>query len=449
MKQRTFKHGIHPARDGKAYTKDAPIQEYRATGQAVYPLSQHIGAPAKAIVAVGDEVKVGQMIAEADGFVSVPICGAVSGKVKAIEPRLTINGRKVPCIVIENDGAFTPIDTLGQERDPRGMTKEAILAAIRDAGIVGQGGAGFPTHVKLTMKEGVSPDTVIINAAECEPYLTSDYRLMLEQPDKLLAGLQVVLQLFNTARGVIAIENNKPEAIRLLTEKTAAYDRIEVCSLKTKYPQGGERMLIHAVTGRDIHSKKLPIDAGCVVLNVSTVVSIDNAVRYQIPQISTVMTLTGDGMNTPCNVAVPTGTSHAELVEAFGGLKEGVKKIVSGGPMMGQAMTDLNVPVVKTSSSVLAMLNDEVAEWEPSPCIRCGRCVRACPSFLVPAMMGKVADAGDLAAYEALNGMECIECGCCTYVCPAKRRLTQSFKFAKTAINDARKRAKASADAKQ
>ena len=449
MKQRTFRHGIHPARDGKAYTKDAPIQDYRPTGEAVYPLSQHIGAPAKAIVAVGDEVKVGQMIAEPGGFVSAAICSAVSGKVKAIEPRMTINGRKSPAIVIDNDGAFTPIPTLGEERDPATLSNEEILTIIRDAGIVGQGGAGFPTHVKLTMKEGVAPDTVIINAAECEPYLTSDYRLMLERPEQLLAGLRVVLQLFPAARGVIGIENNKPEAIRLLRDLTAGDERISVCALKTKYPQGGERMLIHAVTGRDINSKKLPIDAGCVVLNVSTTISIYQAVCRQTPLISTVMTLTGDGVNTPCNVAVPVGTDHAELMEAFGGLKGEPEKLISGGPMMGNAMTDLHVPVVKASSSILAMMQDEVAQWEPSPCIRCGRCVRACPSMLVPAMMGKAADAGDLAAFESLNGMECIECGCCTYVCPAKRRLTQSFKFAKNAVNAARRRAKESADAKK
>lgn len=449
MKQCTFRHGIHPARDGKAITQDAPIQEYHPTGEAVYPLSQHIGAPAKAIVAVGDEVKVGQRIAEPDGFVSAAICSAVSGKVKAIEPRLTVNGRKSLAIVIENDGAFTPIEGLGEPRDAASLTGEEMLSIIRDAGIVGQGGAGFPTHVKLTMKPGIAPDTIIVNAAECEPYLTSDYRLMLEQPERLLEGLRVVLQLFPEARGVIAIENNKPEAIRLLQTLTADEPRMSVCVLKTKYPQGGERMLIHAVTGRDIHSKKLPIDAGCVVINVSTTISIYMAVCRQIPQIYTVMTLTGDAVNTPCNVAVPVGTDHAELMEAFGGFKAAPEKIVSGGPMMGSAMVDLHVPVVKASSSILAMLQDEVAGWEPSPCIRCGRCVRACPSMLVPAMMGKAADAGDLAAFESLNGMECIECGCCTYVCPAKRRLTQSFKFAKTAVNAARRRAKESADVKK
>ncbi len=441
--QGTFRHGIHPVKDGKGYTKDAAIQAYRPTGEAVYPLSQHIGAPAKPIVAVGDAVLVGQMIAAPDGFVSAAICSAVSGRVKAIEPRMTVNGRKAPAIVIENDGAFTPIPTLGEKRDPVSLSREEILAIIRDAGIVGQGGAGFPTHVKLTMKEGVAPDTVIVNAAECEPYLTSDYRLMLEQPERLLAGLKVVLGMFPGARGVIAIEKNKPQAITRLADLTAQEEGVSVCPLKTKYPQGGERMLIHAVTGRDICSKNLPIDAGCVVLNVSTAISIYAAVCESTPLISTIMTLTGDGMAKPCNVCVPTGTNQAELVEAFGGLRGTPEKLISGGPMMGQALVTLDVPVVKASSAVLAMARDEVAMWEPSACIRCGRCVRACPSMLLPAMMGTAADAGNLDEFERLNGMECIECGCCTYVCPAKRRLTQSFKFAKTAVNAARRRAKA------
>lgn len=438
MKQRTFKHGIHPMCDGKAYTRNTPIRDLRATGQAVYPLGQHIGSPAKAIVAVGDEIKVGQMIAQADGFVSAAICSAVSGRVAAIEPRLTVGGHRALSVVIDNDGAYTPLPTLGQARDHRGMTSEEILSAIRDAGVVGQGGAGFPTHVKLTGKEGRHVDTVIVNAVECEPYLTCDYRLMLEHPEQVLEGLRVVLSLFDGARGVIAIENNKPEAIRRLADLTAQDERMEVCALKTKYPQGGERMLIRTITGRSVNSKKLPIEIGCVVLNVSTVWSIYRAVCRQTPQVTTVMTVTGDGVNTPCNVAVPVGTSYKELLEAVGGLKGEVQKVIVGGPMTGVAMTDLHVPVEKTSSAILAVMQDEVAQWEPSPCIRCGRCVRACPSFLVPAMMGKVADAADLAAFERLNGMECIECGCCTYVCPAKRRLTQSFKFAKTAVKAAR-----------
>ncbi len=446
MKQRTFRHGIHPAYDGKALTADKAIETYRPCGEAVYPLSQHIGAPAKPVVAVGDTVLVGQRIAAPDGFVSAAICSAVSGRVKAIEPRMTVNGRVAPAVVIENDGAFTPVDTLGVVRDPATLSSEEILAAVRDAGIVGQGGAGFPTHIKLTAKPGVSPDTVIVNAAECEPYLTSDYRLMLEQPEQLLAGLKVVLQLFPDARGVIAIENNKPQAIDKLAALTKSEERVQVCVLKTKYPQGGERMLIHAVTGRSISSVKLPIDAGCVVLNVSTVLSIYAAVCESTPLLSTVVTLTGDGMAKPCNVRVPVGTGMAELVEAFGGLKGEPQKIISGGPMMGTAMTSLEVPVTKASSAILALQADEVAAWEPSACIRCGRCVRACPEMLLPAMMGKAADAGNLEEFEQLNGMECIECGCCTYVCPAKRRLTQSFKFAKTSVRAARQRAKAAAE---
>ena len=442
MKQGTFHHGVHPADDGKAYTKEQAIRPFRPAGEAVYPLSQHIGAPAQPVVAVGDPVLVGQMIAQPGGFVSAAICSAVSGTVKAIEPRRTISGKSVPSIVVENDGAFTPLPELGQERDPATLSAQEILDIIRDAGIVGQGGAGFPTHVKLTMKPGVAPDTVIVNAAECEPYLTSDYRMMMEQPDKLAAGLRVVLQLFPEARGVIGIENNKPDAIRLLTETVAGDDRITVKPLKTKYPQGGERMLIDAVTGRKIHSGCLPIDAGCVVMNVSTVISVYQAVCRHTPQITTIMSVTGDGAASPCNLAVPVGSSHREVLEAAGGFIGEPEKVISGGPMMGFAMTDLDVPVTKTSSSILAMSRDEVAQWEPTNCIRCGRCVKACPEFLVPPLLAQDADSHDLDAFAAHNGMECIECGCCTYVCPAKRRLTQSFKFARAAVA-AKRRAQA------
>lgn len=448
MNHRTFKHGIHPADDGKAYTKDAAIRLIRPQGEAVYPLSQHIGAPAVPAVAVGDPVLVGQPIATGGGFVSAAICSAFSGKVKAIEPRTVISGQAVMSIVIENDGAFTPIPELDTPRDPASLSAADILGIIRDAGIVGQGGAGFPTHVKLSMKEGVQPDTVIVNAAECEPYLTSDYRMMTEVPDQLLGGLSVVLRLFPQAQGVIAVEDNKPDALRNLSAMAEKYERIRVQALKTKYPQGGERMLIHAVTGRDIYSGKLPIDAGCVVLNVSTAISIYLAVCRHIPQIYTVMSVTGDGAATPCNLAVPVGTNHAEVLELAGGLAGEPEKIISGGPMMGFAMPSLDVPVTKTSSSILAIQHDEVARWEPTACIRCGRCMRACPEFLVPTALAEAADANDFAAFEALNGMECIECGSCTYVCPAKRRLTQSFKFARAAVGAERRRKAAEQKAK-
>lgn len=443
MIRHTFKRGVHPSNDGKSLTKDAAIREIRPVGEAVYPLTQHLGAPAQPVVQVGDRVLVGQTLAAPGGFVSTAICSGVSGTVKAIEQRVTVTGRETLSVVVDNDGKYTPIPEMGQPRDAATLSHEEILNIIRDAGVVGQGGAGFPTHVKLTMKEGVQPDTVIVNAAECEPYLTSDYRLLMEQPQQVLDGLQILLQLFPKAQGVIGIEDNKPEAIALLQKLTADNPRVSVAVLKTKYPQGGERMLIHAVTGRDIYSAKLPIDAGCVVLNVSTVMSVWLAVCRHIPQITTIMTITGDAVNTPCNLAVPIGVSHREVLELGGGLKGEPEKLISGGPMMGQALPSLDVPVLKTSSAVLAMATDEVARWEPTACIRCGRCVRACPSGLVPATLVQASDASDLDAFEKLNGMECIECGSCTYVCPAKRRLTQSFRYARGAVNARRRAAQA------
>ncbi len=440
MKLRSFKNGIHPADDGKALTAHAVIREIFPSGEAVYPLSQHIGAPAQPCVAVGDAVLVGQPIAQPAGFVSVAICSAVSGTVKAIEERMGVNGRAAKAIVIDNDGAYTPLPTLGQSRDADGLTAEVLLGIIRDAGIVGQGGAGFPTHVKLTMKEGVQPDTVVVNAAECEPYLTSDYRLLLEKTDEFIAGIRVLLQLYPAAVCRIGIENNKPAAIAVLKEKLAGENRIAICPLKTKYPQGGERMLIHAVTGRDINSKKLPIDAGCVVVNVSTVWSIYRAVCRQIPQITAIMTVTGDAAAAPCNLAVPTGISYRQVLEEAGGLKGEAEKLIAGGPMMGQALLSLDVPVTKTSSAILAMTTDQVALQEPTPCIRCGRCVGACPSGLVPATLVQASDANDLETFQRLGGMECMECGSCTYVCPARRRLTQSFRYARSAVAANRKK---------
>lgn len=440
MKMRTFKHGIHP-NDGKALTADAAIQPFRPTGEAVYPLSQHIGAPAKPVVAVGDTVTVGQMLAQPDGFISAAVCSAVSGKVKAIERRRTVNGKEVPSVVVNNDGLFTPCEGYDTPRDYTTLSPQAILDIIRDAGIIGQGGAGFPTHVKLTMKEGVQPEYILVNAAECEPYLTSDYRLMLERPEQLLEGLQVLLYMFPQAQAIIGIEANKPRAITLLTDKMAEAPRIAVQALETKYPQGGERMLIRALTGREIHATKLPIAAGCVVMNVSTVVSIGQAVCHRIPQISTVVSITGDAVANPCNLEVPVGSSQREVLDFAGGLKAEAEKIISGGPLMGISMISLDVPILKTSGAILAMQRDEVAAWEPTACIRCGRCVRACPEFLLPPMLAQAADNGDWEGFEKLYGIECMECGSCTFVCPAKRRLTQSFRTAKATLNDKRRAA--------
>ena len=339
-------------------------------------------------------------------------------------------------IIIEPD-AEQPDEFIPVTESVEGITDESSkLDLVKAAGIVGMGGAGFPTNVKVTPKNEEEIDYVIVNGAECEPYLTSDYRLMLERPEDLIQGLHVVLSLFDNAKGVIAIEDNKPEAIAKLQYLTDSDPDIEVKVLKTKYPQGAERQVIYVTTGRKINSKMLPADAGCIVDNVQTVLAIYDAVCKTTPSMSRVVTLTGDAMAEPQNYKVKFGMSHAELLEEAGGLKENAKKLISGGPMMGMAMYDLNTPITKTSSSILAMSEDEVEKFEPTNCIRCGRCATVCPSHLVPQMMAQAAERNDLDYFQKLNGMECYECGTCTFVCPAKRRLTQIFKQARRAVMD-------------
>ena len=417
----TFRGGVHPY-EGKDLSKDLPIKTVQPKKELVFPMGQHIGAPATPIVAKGDKVLVGQKIGEASGFISANICSSVSGTVKAVEPRMLLNGSQATCVVIENDGEYAAIEGLGEDRDYTKLSADEIRDIVKEAGVVGMGGAGFPTNVKLAPKEPDKIDYILVNGAECEPYLTSE---------EIVGGLKVILHIFDKAKGLICIEDNKPEAIAKMQEAVKDEDRIEVKVLKTKYPQGGERTLISAATGRKIYSAKLPADAGCIVDNVSTVIAIYRAVCKQTPLITRVVTLTGEAFNTPINVDVRIGCSHAELVEEGDGFKEEPKKIISGGPMMGFAMFDLNVPVTKTSSSILAMTKDEVAENEPTPCIRCGRCVEACPGNLVPQKMAEAAMNKDYDTFVKLNGMECYECGSCTYVCPAKRPLTQSFKQAR------------------
>ena len=419
----TFKGGLHPY-DGKELSKDKPIREYLPQGEMVYPLSQHIGAPAVPCVAKGDRVLAGQKIAEAGGFVSANIHSSVSGTVKAIEPRATVSGAKVNSIVVENDGQYEQVEFAPvKERTP-----EAVIGAIKEAGIVGLGGAGFPTHVKLSPKNPDQIDTIIINGAECEPYITADYRCMMEVPEQVFSGLNLILSLFPKAKGVIGIEDNKPEAIAKMQALCKGESRIEVAQLKTKYPQGAERSLIYAVTGRSINSGMLPADAGCIVDNVATAIAIHEAVTLGKPLYERVVTVTGSAVREPGNFRVKAGTNAAELVEAAGGFKNRPEKVISGGPMMGMALGTLDVPCGKTFSSLLCFTKDEVAACEPGNCIRCGRCVEVCPAGLMPTKLSEVADHGDFALFDQLNGCECVECGCCSYVCPAKRRLTQSMK---------------------
>lgn len=421
----TFKGGVHPY-DGKDLAKDQPIRRIKPKEILVYPLSQHIGAPASPIVAVGDTVLRGQKIAEAGGFVSAPVFASVSGTVKAIEPRHVATGDLVNSIIIENDGEMKETDFHGVE-DVASLSKEQIIEKVKEAGVVGMGGAGFPTHVKLSPKEPDKIEFIIANCAECEPYLTADYRRMLENPEELIGGMKIVLRLFDHAKGILGVEDNKPDCIQKLKELTKDEERIEVMPLKTKYPQGGERQLIYATTGRAINSAMLPADAGCVVDNVATLISIYQAVAEGKPSMERIVTVSGNAVNEPGNFKVPFGINQAELVEAAGGFKSEPEKLISGGPMMGFAMFTLDVPVTKTSSSILGFTKDEVAKYEPTACINCGRCVEACPSRLIPSRLADYAEHHDEAAFTKHEGLECMECGSCSFVCPAKRPLKQAI----------------------
>ena len=426
MAKLTFTGGIHPY-DGKDLSKDKPIRDVLPKGDLVYPLSQHIGAPAKPIVAKGDRVLVGQKLAESDGFVSAPVYASVSGTVKTMEPRRVVTGDSILSIVVENDGLYESMEFKAPE-SVEGLAKEEIINLVKNAGIVGMGGAGFPTHVKLSPKEPDKIEYVIANCAECEPYLTSDYRRMIEEPEKLIGGLKIVLQLFENAQGILAVEDNKPDCVALLKQLTKEEKRISVKVLKTKYPQGAERQLIYATTGRQIHSSMLPADVGCIVNNVDTLVAVYRAVAEGKPLIERIVTVTGDAIADPCNFRVRIGTSYDELVEEAGGFKTQPEKIICGGPMMGFGMFDLHVPTTKTSTALLAFTKDEVSAMEPGPCINCGRCVEVCPGRIIPSRLADYAENFNEEAFLANDSMECCECGCCSFVCPAKRPLTQEIK---------------------
>ncbi len=421
----TFKGGVHP-NDGKSLAKDQPIKELLPVGDLVYPLSQHIGAPANPVVAVGDRVLKGQKIAEAGGFVSAPIYASVSGTVKAIEPHFNATGSKVNCIVVENDGAYEEAEHL-PAKSLEELSKEEILERIGEAGIVGMGGAGFPTRVKLSPKEPEKIDYVIANCAECEPYITADYRRMLENTEDLVNGMRVVLKLFDNAKGIFGVEDNKKDCIAALREAVKDEPRMEVMELQTKYPQGGERQLIYATTKRAINSKMLPANAGCVVDNVETMIGISNAVLRGIPSMERVVTVSGDAVAQPSNFKVLFGTNQQELVDAAGGFASEPEKIISGGPMMGFSMFTLDTPITKTTSSILGFKEDIVSKQQTSACINCGRCVDACPIRLIPSRLADHAEHHAEEAFVKLEGLECIECGSCSYVCPARRQLKQSI----------------------
>ena len=438
MSKLTFLGGIHPS-DGKKLSKDRPIKAVLPKGDLVYPLSQHIGAPAKPVVNKGDHVLTGQLIAEAGGFVSAPIYASVSGTVKAIEPRRVVTGDMVESIIIENDGLYEEVEYVVPKPYTE-LNRDEIVALVQKAGVVGMGGAGFPTHVKLQPKNPAKIDYVIANCAECEPYLTSDYRRMVEEPEKVVGGMRIMLKIFENAKGIIAIEDNKPDCIQIMKELTKDNPRILVKALQTKYPQGAERQLIYATTRRMINSSMLPADAGCVVDNCDTICAIYQAVTEGKPLMHRIVTVTGQAIKKPRNFLVRIGTNYHELIDEAGGFKEKPVKIISGGPMMGFALFDLDVPTTKTASALLCMTKDEVSRNEPTACINCGRCVEVCPGRVMPNKLADLAERFDKEAFEKCDGMECCECGCCSYVCPAKRQLTQAIKTMRKVILEDKKK---------
>ena len=442
MEIKTFHGGVHPA-EHKELSKESPLTQLLPKGELVYMTNQHIGKPASPVVKKGDRVLAGQIIAEAGGFVSANIVSSVSGTVKAVEPRKNASGGSAMAIVVENDGEYTLAEGVGVECDTNGLTGQEILSKVQKAGIVGMGGAGFPTHVKLTVKTPEKIDYVIANGAECEPYITCDDQLMRTKAAEIVEGMEYMLRLFPNAKGVVVVENNKPEAIAAMEQACQGHDRVYVQPVKTKYPQGGERSLITVITGKHLKLGMLPADAGCVVDNVATIYAIYRAVKFKEPLMERGFTVSGDAVQNPGNFIVKIGTSHQELVDACGGFKQDPKMVLSGGPMMGFAMTGLEAPICKNNNALTCLTVDEVeiAEGQMTACLRCGRCSRACPLGLSPQLMQVAAIRKDYDRYEhKLYGLDCIGCGCCTYGCPAKRPLMQLFKTTKAEIMATKKR---------
>lgn len=442
MEIKTFHGGVHPA-EHKELSKESPLTQLLPKGELVYMTNQHIGKPASPVVKKGDHVLAGQIIAEAGGFVSANIVSSVSGTVKAVEPRKNASGGSAMAIVVENDGEYTLAEGVGVECDTNGLTGQEILSKVQKAGIVGMGGAGFPTHVKLTVKTPEKIDYVIANGAECEPYITCDDQLMRTKAAEIVEGMEYMLRLFPNAKGVVVVENNKPEAIAAMEQACQGHDRVYVQPVKTKYPQGGERSLITVITGKHLKLGMLPADAGCVVDNVATIYAIYRAVKFNEPLMERGFTVSGDAVQNPGNFIVKIGTSHQELVDACGGFKQDPKKVLSGGPMMGFAMSGLEAPICKNNNALTCLTVDEVeiAEGQMTACLRCGRCSRACPLGLSPQLMQVAAIRKDYDRYEhKLYGLDCIGCGCCTYGCPAKRPLMQLFKTTKAEIMATKKR---------
>ncbi|SPQ00454.1 Electron transport complex protein RnfC [Candidatus Sulfobium mesophilum] len=429
----TFKGGIHPP-DKKTLAANSPITEAKPPKIVVLPLSQHAGAPCKPVVTIGQEVKKGEMIGEPGGFVSAPVHASVSGKVVAISEFPNAMGRMVNSIVIEND-LKEEWTALKDAPDYMNLPVEELKEKIKAAGIVGLGGAAFPTAVKLSPPKEKPIDVVIINGAECEPYLTADYRLMIEKPKEIVEGLKILMKVLGVTKGFVGIENNKPDAVAKMSEAAKGEAGITVMALEVKYPQGAEKMLIKAIAGREVPARGLPMDVGAVVQNVGTALAIYEAARYGKPLIERVVTVTGEGIKEPKNLMARVGAKISDLIDECGGLKDDVAKVVAGGPMMGFALSSLDVPVTKGTSGILVLPEEGVVHAEDyGPCIRCGRCIDICAMGLMPSMLSILSEKGLYEEAKAYNLFDCFECGSCAFVCPSKRPIVQLVRLAKSMV---------------
>ena len=441
MCAKTFKGGIHP-HDHKHFSNHKAIEKCPAGEKLYIPLMQHIGRPARPIVKPGDAVKKGQKIAEAGGFVSIPMHSPVSGKIIKIGPYAHPTGTVQQAIEIENDGKNEWIDELHNDETYISLEPDKLKELIQEAGICGMGGAGFPTHVKLTPPENRPIDTVILNGVECEPYLTADHRLMLEKPEEIIAGLRIIMKILDAKKGYIGIELNKKDAIKIFKEMLRDEKKISVVPCLLRYPQGAEKQLIYAATKRKVPAGGLPMDIGVVVQNVGTAYAIYEAVRYKKPLIERITTITGSIVKESKNLRVAIGTPLSDLLEFCGGTTDDVGKIISGGPMMGFAIPGTDTPATKTTSGFVFMSPSEVVDTHEEPCLRCGRCVDACPMNLMPTFIVDNIKNGQYEEALKLNVLDCIECGSCGYVCPSHIQLVQRLKIGKLEANKIKHRDK-------
>ncbi len=448
MRVLTFKGGVHPPEE-KHHTEGKAIEDIPLPDRVFIPLSQHTGAPARALVKKGDRVKKGQMIGEAAGYISAHVHASISGTVVRVANYPHPFGKPQPAVEIESDGKSYGFDESGEDEpdtspssisDWERADPEDLKRRILEAGIVGMGGATFPTHVKLSPPEGKSIDALILNGAECEPYITADHRLMLEAPEKVVTGIRIIMRILGISEATIAIENNKPDAIARISESAREFPGIRVVAMRVKYPQGSEKQLIKAVLNRDVPSGGLPMDVSALVQNVGTAVAIFDAVNSAKPLIERIVTVTGSAIKEPKNLRARIGTPVSRLVEFCGGVNGDAGKVILGGPMMGLCQSTLDVPVIKGTNGVLVLRRKDVKISDPGPCIRCGSCVRACPMFLLPNTIGLFVRMDRIEEAQAYRVMDCMECGSCAYVCPSHIPLVHLFRYAKSEIMAKRKK---------